>query len=41
MPAADITLQPIITLNLPVFSSLTGYAYENCQTTCIAGTLPN
>lgn len=29
VPTFDITLQPVITQNLPVFSSLTGYAYSN------------
>jgi len=29
VPVADVTLQPVITQNLPVFSSLTGYAYSN------------
>jgi|GEM_PF-2311100 len=29
VPSADVTLQPVITQNLPVFTSLTGYAYLN------------
>lgn len=29
VPNSDITLQPIITQNLPVYSSLSGYAYSN------------
>ncbi|HTJ78434.1 MAG TPA: DUF5010 domain-containing protein [Rariglobus sp.] len=44
VPSSDITLQPVVTINLPVITSLTNYAYLNdsdAVSTVIGGTTIN